>query len=73
MFVVEHIAIAPYHPRSNGQAERFMNTFKRALKKKKNPTVGPWRQYYKFLQVYWLILNKNMPLAMTLAENVCGK
>ena len=33
-FVVEHIMIASYHLKSNAQAKRFIDTFKRALKKK---------------------------------------
>ena len=32
-FQVEHIRIPPYHPRSNGQTKRFVDTLKRALKK----------------------------------------
>ena len=33
---VKHIRSAPYHPSSNGQAERFVQTLKRSLKASKN-------------------------------------
>ena len=63
MFVVEHITIAPYYPRSNGQAERFVDTFKRALKTSNGGSTEPALQ--QFLQVYRLTPNKNMLSAMT--------
>ena len=31
----KNFQLAPFHPRSNGQAECFVDTFKRALRKKK--------------------------------------
>ncbi len=33
---IQHIRVAPYHPRSNGMAERFVQTFKTAMKKMVN-------------------------------------
>lgn len=32
---IEHIATTPYHPRLNGCTEKFVDIFKRALKKSK--------------------------------------
>ena len=33
LFNVEYVKIAPYHARSNGMTERFVDMFKRTLKK----------------------------------------
>ena len=63
---MEHITITPYHPRSNSQAERFMDTFKRVLKKSNSGSMEVALQ--QFLSVYRLMPNKNAPSAMTPAE-----
>ena len=50
IFQIKHITTPQYHPRSNGQAERFVDTLKRALKKASGtPTDKALQQ---FLQVY---------------------
>ena len=70
-FAVKHITIASYHPSSNGQAEHFIDTFKRALKKAKGtPTDTAIQQ---FLQVYRVTQNKNALSDMMPAEVVFAR
>ena len=63
---VEHIMITPYHPRSNGQVEHFIDTFKRVLRKVRDTPIN--KAIQQFLHVYWVIPNKNTPFAMKPAE-----
>ncbi|XP_029639680.1 uncharacterized protein K02A2.6-like [Octopus sinensis] len=59
-FMVEHVTTAPNYSRSNRQAECFVDTFKRALRKsiKEVTDVVALQQ---FLRVYHVIPNLNAP------------
>lgn len=64
-FQVDHVRIRPY-PRSNGLAERFVDTLKRALRK---ATGTPTRKALQlFLQVYRITPNKSAPSSLSPAE-----
>ncbi|XP_014777996.1 uncharacterized protein K02A2.6-like [Octopus bimaculoides] len=67
MFAVEHLTIAPYHPRSNGQVELFVDTFKRALRKSNKEIIAEVA-LQQFLRVYQLTPNPNTPADMSPAE-----
>ena len=60
-----------YHPRSNGQAERFVGTLKRALKKTQGTPTD--RALQQFLQVYRITLNPNTPSTSSPAEIIFSK
>ena len=60
IFQIKHITTPQYHPRSNSQAERFVDTLKRAIKK----------ALQQFLQVYRITPNPNTPLTVSPAETM---
>ena len=64
---IEHITTSPYHPRSNGQVERFVCTFKKALKKT-NGTGMEEENIQQFLSVYRITPNHSAISGMSPAE-----
>ena len=71
-YQVKHITTLQYHPKSNGQGERFVDTLKRALRKAQDtPT---YRALQQFLQVYRITPNPNTPNETLARRNyVCEK
>lgn len=49
---IKHILVAPYHPRSNGQAERFVQAFKQYLKAEGNTSASLKHNLARFLFSY---------------------
>ena len=64
---IQHITTPAYHPRSNGLAERFVDTFKRALQKNKDTDTDE-HTIQKFLAVYRITPNPNNDLNSSPAE-----
>ncbi|XP_037928832.1 uncharacterized protein K02A2.6-like [Teleopsis dalmanni] len=74
---ISHIRSSPYYPMSNGQAERFVDTLKRALKKLNGKGVTA-ANLQIFLQVYRSTPNKQnenskSPAEVLLKRNICSK
>lgn len=61
-----------YHPQSNGQAERFVDTFKRVLKKAKGEESIP-NVLQTFLQRYRMTPNAQLPNNCSPAEIMFGR
>lgn len=69
---IYHIRSPPYHAQSNGQAERFVDTFKRALKKAKGEESIP-NVLQTFLQRYRMTPNAQLPNDCSPAEIMIGR
>ena len=70
-YQVDHITTPQYRPRSNGQAERFVDTLKRALKKVLGTPTD--RALQEFLQVYRITPNPNTPMGSLPAEKMFAR
>ena len=66
-FQIKHITTPPYHPRSNGLVERFVDTLKRAQKKVSGTSSE------KFLQVYRITPNPDTPDETLPAETMFAR
>ncbi|XP_029639693.1 uncharacterized protein K02A2.6-like [Octopus sinensis] len=76
---MKHLTTQPYHPRSKGLAERFVDTLKRALKKSRNELLAD-TALTQFLSVYLIMPNPKtisdeeleQAIAMKLMEEKAG-
>lgn len=70
---VEHLTTAPYHPQSNGQAERFVDTFKRSVKKIKEGRGTLDEALDIFLLTYRSTPNRSVPEGKSPSEALFGR
>jgi len=69
---IQHLRTPPFHPSSNGQAERFVDTFKRGLQKLTNGE-NIRKHLPTFLRQYRSTPNPNTPNKVSPAEALMGR
>ena len=70
---IEHVTTAPFHPQSNGQAERFVDTFKRAVKKIQEGRGSIAEALDTFLLTYRSTPNRSVPEGKSPSEILFGR
>ena len=70
---IVHIRTSPFHPQSNGQAERMVDTFKRALKKMEGEEEDIFYNINSFLFSYRSTPNRSAPQGKSPAEILIGR
>lgn len=70
---INHLTTAPFHPQSNGQAERFVDTFKRAIKKITYSGLAIQEALDIFLQTYRTTPNAQLENNNTPAKVMFGR
>ena len=67
LFSINHLKSAPYHPRSNGLVETFIDVFKRAIKKANGIEIENG-DLQEFLSIYRITPNPNTNENMSPAD-----
>lgn len=67
---IQHIRTPPYHPQSNGLAERFVDSFKRMVIKSKS---SGDETIFDYLRSYRSTPNENTPTGQSPAEIIFGR
>ncbi|XP_055584891.1 uncharacterized protein K02A2.6-like [Uranotaenia lowii] len=70
---INHLTTPPFHPQSNGQAERFVDSFKRATKKIQQGEGSVKQALDTFLLTYRTTPNANVPEGKSPAEVMYGR
>ena len=70
---IQHNRSAPYHPATNGEAERYAYTFKQAMRAVKNDLGALPTKLMRFLLSYCTKLTPNATTGVSPAELLFGR